>query len=84
LFVANNLLSGPRMSNESKSKITFTNNLIKDLTDCLVDPFRGNLHLTNEAIDAIDKGIILPDVTEDINREPRDTKVDIGADERIN
>ena len=81
LFIANNLLSGPRMSNESKSKITFRNNLIKDLTNSFIDPSRGNLHLMGEAIDVIDKGIVLPDVVEDIDGEPRDTKIDIGADE---
>ncbi|MBN2316522.1 MAG: right-handed parallel beta-helix repeat-containing protein [Sedimentisphaerales bacterium] len=81
LFIANNLLSGRRMSNESKSKITFINNLIKDFTDSFVDPVHGNLHLTNGAIDAIDKGIVLSDIIEDIDREPRDTRVDIGADE---
>jgi len=83
LCIANNLLSGPRMSNESKSKITFTNNLIKDLTDGFADPAHGNLHLTNGALDVIDKGINLPDVVEDIDGEPRDTKVDIGADELV-
>jgi len=71
------------MSNESKSKITFTNNLIKDLTDGFADPAHGNLHLTNGALDVIDKGINLPDVVEDIDGEPRDTKVDIGADELV-
>jgi hypothetical protein len=81
LFIANNLLSGPRIRNESKSKITLRNNLIKDHTDSFVDPARGDLHLTNVAIDAIDKGIVLPEVFEDIDRESRSTKVDIGADE---
>jgi hypothetical protein len=81
LIVANNLLSGPRMSNESKSRITFRNNLIKDLTDGFADPAAGNLHLKDTAVDVIDKGIVLQDVMEDIDREPRDAGVDIGADE---
>lgn len=83
LFIANNLLGGPRMSNESKSEITFNNNLIKDLTDSFADPAHGNLHLTSGAIDAIDKGIALPEVVEDIDGEQRDTKIDIGADEFV-
>ena len=81
LVIANNLLSGPRMRNESKSNITFLNNLIKDHTDSFVDPARGDLHLTDSAIDAIDKGIALPEAVEDIDRESRDNRTDIGADE---
>ena len=81
LLIANNLLSGSRIRNESKSKIIFLNNLIKDLTDSFVDPARGDLHLTNAAIDVVDKGIVLPEVVEDIDRELRNAKVDIGADE---
>jgi hypothetical protein len=81
LVIANNLLSGPRMRNESKSNITFLNNLIKDHTDSFVDPARGDLHLADSAPDAIDKGIALPEAVEDIDRESRDNRIDIGADE---
>jgi len=81
LVIANNLLSGPRMRNESKSKITFLNNLIGNLTDSFTDPARGDLHLTNAAVNAIDRGIVRTDVVEDIDREPRGNRVDIGADE---
>ena len=81
LFIANNLLSGPRMRNESRSKIIFLNNLIKDLTDSFSDPAHGNLHLNDAATDAIDKGITLPEVVEDMDRELRGTRTDIGADE---
>ncbi len=44
LVVANNLLSGPSLRNESDSDIRFTNNLVKDMTDAFVDPAHGNLH----------------------------------------
>ncbi len=80
LVVANNLLSGPGMRNESDSKIELTGNLIKDLTSAFVDPAGGNLHLTRAATEAIDKAVPLPDVTEDIDRQPR-VNPDIGADE---
>jgi len=80
LFVANNLLSGPGMRNESDSKIEFAGNLIKDTTAAFVDPTHGNLHLTQAATEAIDKAITLEEVTEDIDRQPR-MKPDIGADE---
>jgi hypothetical protein len=80
LVVANNLLSGPGLSNQSDSKIEFAGNLIKDMTAAFVDPARGNLHLTQAATDAIDKAVMPDEVAEDIDRQPR-TKPDIGADE---
>ena len=80
LLVANNLLSGPGMRNESESKIEFTGNLIKDTTAALVDPTHGNLHLTQAATEAIDKAVTLDEVAEDIDRQPR-AKPDVGADE---
>ncbi|OHB76335.1 MAG: hypothetical protein A2Z25_14465 [Planctomycetes bacterium RBG_16_55_9] len=83
LTFANNLLSGPRISNESKSKITFLNNLIKEATNSFADPEHGNLHLIGSQTNIIDKGILLPEMVEDIDREPRGAKIDIGADELI-
>jgi len=81
LVVANNLLSGPRMSNESDSRIRFVNNCIQEMTDVLVDPSHGNLHLTGGATGLLDRAAALADVTEDIDGQPRGTRVFIGADE---
>ncbi|MHC4112599.1 MAG: right-handed parallel beta-helix repeat-containing protein [Planctomycetota bacterium] len=81
LLVANNLLSGPKIRNESDSKITFVSNLEKELTAAFVNPSQGNLHLTNRATDAINRAEQLPDVTSDIDGEAREDKPDIGADE---
>ncbi len=81
LLVANNLLSGPKIRNESDSNIRFINNLEKDLTDVLVNPTQGNLHLTARAIDAINEAKPLSDVISDIDSEARGDKPDIGADE---
>jgi len=61
-------------------RIEFTGNLIKDMTGAFVDAAGGNLHLTAAATQAIDGVVPLPDVTEDIDRQPR-TRSDIGADE---
>lgn len=80
LVVANNLLSGPGMRNESESKIEFVGNLIRDMTTAFVDPAHGDLHLTPLATEAIDKAATPDEVMEDIDRQPR-TKPDIGADE---
>jgi len=91
LVVANNLLSGPEIRNESPSQVVFVNNLAKDLTGAFVDPARGDLHITERAADVIDKAkplprgqrSDLPDVTTDIDAQPRDSRPDIGADEFV-
>ncbi|NIP22980.1 MAG: hypothetical protein GWN67_03185 [Phycisphaerae bacterium] len=83
LLVANNLLSGPKIRNESASDIRFINNLEKDLTSVLVNPSQGNLHLTARAVDAVNKSEILSDVTGDIDGETREDQPDIGADELV-
>jgi len=44
-----------------------------------VDPKSGNLALTREATEAIDKGMILTDVVQDIRRKPRSERPDLGA-----
>ncbi|MGB2808516.1 MAG: right-handed parallel beta-helix repeat-containing protein [Sedimentisphaerales bacterium] len=81
LLVANNLLSGPKIRNESDSKIRFVSNLEKDLTAAFVNPSQGNLHLTIRATEAINRAEQLSDVTGDIDGETREDKPDIGADE---
>ena len=81
LLVANNLLSGPKIRNESDSNIRFVGNVEKELTNVLVNPSHGNLHLTTQAADAINRAEPRSDVTGDIDGEPRGTEPDIGADE---
>ena len=81
LQIANNLMSGPKMSHESESKVTFLNNLIKDFTHAFADPGRGDLHLTSAGVEAVDRGVAMAEVAEDIDRQRRGDKPDIGADE---
>jgi hypothetical protein len=81
LLVANNLLCGPRIRNESASKIEFQHNLEEDLSESLVAPGTGDLHLTGRATAAIDGARPLPEVAADIDRKPRGAKPDIGAHE---
>ncbi|MBN2129172.1 MAG: right-handed parallel beta-helix repeat-containing protein [Sedimentisphaerales bacterium] len=81
LVVANNLLSGPRMSNESDSSIRFVKNHIGEMTSVLKDPGRGNLHLTDAAAGLLDRAVALPEVTEDVDGQPRGVRPYIGADE---
>lgn len=81
LLVANNLLCGPPLRNESQSKITFSHNLQKDISRFLVAPLEGNLRLTPGAMEAIDQAITLPEVTHDIDGKQRGATPDIGAHE---
>ncbi len=81
LLVANNIISGPKIRNESKSKITFINNLEKELTGYFVDPEHGNLHLKGKIDDVAGKAMLLSEVTEDIDRNPRPKNPSIGAHE---
>lgn len=84
LLVANNLLSGPGTSNESDSAIQFVGNLLRDVSGAFADPARGDLHLTQAADGIVDQGAALPaPVDDDIDRQHRDDRPDIGADERI-
>jgi len=81
LLVANNLLSGPKIRNESDSNIRFISNVEKELTNVLVNPSQGNLHLKARAADAINRAEPLSEVTGDIDCEPRGSEPDVGADE---
>ena len=81
LLVANNLLNGPKIRNESDSKIRFLNNPAGNFTDVLAEASQGNLHLTAGATQAIDKAESLSEVGDDIDGESRGAKPDIGADE---
>ncbi|MEK7995622.1 MAG: right-handed parallel beta-helix repeat-containing protein, partial [Planctomycetota bacterium] len=84
LVIANNLLNGPGTRNESESSIAFRNNLIGDFTHAFVNPEGGDLHLDGTAVGAIDRGIPMADVAEDIDGQRRESKPDIGADELMN
>jgi hypothetical protein len=81
LLIASNLMSGPKMSHESESKVTFLNNLVKDFTNAFADPGRGDLHLAIAGAEAVDRGVPQAEVAEDIDRQKRGDKPDIGADE---
>ena len=81
LLLANNLLSGPPLTNQSPSHIELTHNLDGDFATVLVDPAHGNLHLTPAATRAIHQAIAHPAVTDAFDGQPRGPRPDIGADE---
>lgn len=85
LVVENNIFSGPRIAVETDdASITLRNNLIRSVGEYFVDAERGNLHLKSGATDAIRKAYPSPDVAVDIDRQPRGSTPDLGADQRSN
>ena len=83
LLVAANLLSGPPMRINTKSRIQIRDNVTRDLSGSLVDPRRGDLHLKTRVPGVVDAANPLPDVKTDIDRQRRDASPDIGADEMV-
>lgn len=84
LFVANNLLIGPPIKNESTSKIRFLGNIVGNLDDfanCFFDVHIGDLHLKPAAEKMARKAKILPEVGEDVDCQPRKAITCVGADE---
>ncbi len=79
LVAANNLLCGRAMQIETKSPMRIEGNLIKDASDWLVDPAAGNLHLRPGAGQALGAVKRLPEVPEDIDRQPRPPSTAVGA-----
>jgi hypothetical protein len=77
--VVNNLVRGALLLTGSESA---RNNLVGELDGYFQDPASGDLHLTERATDAIDRGIVLPEITNDIDGQPRDPRPDIGASEK--
>jgi hypothetical protein len=75
--IVNNLVHGEILFDGGKARLR--RNLAGRLDNYFVDPPSGNLALTRVAIEAIDKGVLLPDVTEDIRRHLRSERPDLGA-----
>lgn len=81
LVVENNLISGPKIRNESRSEMRIVNNIEKYVADAFVDSTQGNLHLRRKLDEVIDRAVKQEIVTTDIDNQPRGQKPDIGADE---
>jgi hypothetical protein len=66
---------------ETNSEFQKFGNISRILTGSFQDVSQGNLHLNRKIPTIIDAAIPLPQVTSDFDRQPRDVKPDIGADE---
>ena len=75
--IVNNLVHGEIRFDGGEAQLR--QNLAGRLDGYFVDPTSGNLALTQAATEAINQAIPLPDVTEDIRRQPRSEHPDIGA-----
>lgn len=74
----NNLVRGRvRLADEVKRG----DNVVGELDGYFVGPEIGDLHLTRKALDALAPGRPLKDVSEDFDRQKRNSPPDVGADE---
>ncbi len=80
LLATNNLIRGQVLNNPGTW--TSTNNIIGATVDptWFVNAATGDLHLTTAATAAIAQGVVLPEVTTDIDGQGRCITPDIGAD----
>src|SRR5262245_63099775 len=76
--LANNLIRGALALTGGE---TARNNLTGPLDGYFVAPAAGDLRLTPKATDAIERGLPLAEVTDDIDHRPRGGRPDIGAAE---
>jgi len=75
--IVNNLVHGEIRLEGGEAQLL--NNLAGRLEGYFVEPSSGNLALTASAAGAIHKGILLPEVTEDIRGRRRSEHPDLGA-----
>ena len=75
--IANNLVHGEIRLEGGEAQLR--QNLDGRLEGYFVDPASGNLTLTPAATGAIDQGVSLPEVLDDIRRRPRTGRADLGA-----
>jgi CubicO group peptidase (beta-lactamase class C family) len=75
--IANNLVHGEIRLEGGQAR--FAQNLAGRLDGYFVDPTSGNLMLTPAAVGAIDHGVSLSEVTDDIRRRSRTGRPDLGA-----
>ena len=83
LEMKNNLSDGLVWERTSGLNPTLEQNITNAFLSWFKDPANADLHLVATATDAIDKGLTLPEVTDDIDGQTRpvSTAYDIGADE---
>jgi hypothetical protein len=79
LIVANNLLSGPPPRIETSDDIVLRDNAVGDFTAVFRDAAAGDLRLAREVPEIVQAGQPWPEVPEDIDRQARGRRPDLGA-----
>src|SRR5262249_39420656 len=81
LRVANNLLSGPPLRNESTGHVNLEQNLAKDLSRVFAYPATGNLRLETGTPEVVRKAVRVTGGSEDVDGRPHHEPADLGASE---
>ncbi|HXJ75824.1 MAG TPA: right-handed parallel beta-helix repeat-containing protein, partial [Candidatus Dormibacteraeota bacterium] len=81
LLVANNLLSGPPLRNESSSTMALRQNPAQDCTAFFVNPAAGDLHLRKDLPESLGPSDPGASVEDDIDRQNRRQPSRPGADQ---
>lgn len=81
LHIVHNLISEPGISIETSDPVLVHQNWIGEDSSYFSNIAQGDLHLSNHLEEAMDHGIHMPQITDDIGGEQRDSSPDIGADE---
>ena len=82
LVVANNLLVGPPLRLETTDRVDQQGNFVVKAADWVANVNSGNLHLAREVAEVVDAADPKFAVQGDFDRDTRDTKPDVGADEK--
>jgi hypothetical protein len=81
LIVANNLLAGPKVVINTKSRVAVQNNREGATANAFVDAARGDLHLAERINGVVSAGELLPDAPRDLDGRRRGSRTDLGAHE---
>jgi len=76
--IANNLVRGALLLTGDE---TARNNVVGPMDGWFVDPAAGNLRLGSAVAEVVDRGLVLPEVVDDIDARRRGSRPDLGASE---
>ena len=76
--IANNLVRGALLLAGGE---TVRNNVVGPMDGWFVDPSAGNLRLSSPVAEVVDRGLILPEIGDDIDGRSRGSRPDLGASE---
>ena len=81
LAVVNNLLAGPKIAIDTRSRVEERSNREGVAASAFVDAANGDLHLAERIDGVVDAGQALPEVPRDLDGRRRGNRADLGAHE---